>query len=218
MSPNNNTKTILIEACVDSLAQALRAEALGAARLELCASLDVGGTTPSFSLIEEVIQKVKIPVKVMVRPRGGNYVYSEEEFDDMIRSIRRLKNIGVKEIVTGILNKDKEIDLERMQKISNVSSGMDITFHKAIDDTKVPFKELEQLKKIKNIKSILTSGAALTATAGINNLRRMITLCGDRFQIIVAGKVTKDNLPRLHKEIGATEYHGRLIVGDLNAE
>jgi len=216
MSPNSNTKTIVIEACVDSLAQALRAEALGAARLELCASLDVGGTTPSFSLIEEVLQKVKIPIKVMVRPRGGDFVYSAEEFDDMIRSIRILKNIGVKEIVTGILNEDKEIDLERMQKISNVSMGMDITFHKAIDDTKVPFKELEQLKKVKNIKSILTSGASSTATAGINNLRRMITLSGDRFSIIVAGKVTKDNLPRLHKEIGAKEYHGRLIVGDLD--
>lgn len=216
MSPKSNSKTIVIEACVESLAQALKAEAQGAARIELCASLDIGGTTPSFSLIEEVISQVKIPVKVMVRPRGGDFVYSDEEFDDMIRSVRILKNIGVKEFVTGILTEKKEIDLERMQKISQVATGMDITFHKAIDDTKIPFRELENLKKIKNVKSILTSGASSSATAGINNLRRMVTLSGDRFSIIVAGNVTKDNLDRLHKEIGAFEYHGRLIVGDLD--
>ncbi len=215
MPPKSNAKTMILEACVDSLAQSIRAEAQGAERLELCASLDIGGVTPSFSLIEEIIEKVKIPVKVMVRPRGGDFVYSNEEFDDMLRTIKILRNIGVKEIVTGILNEDREVDLDRMQRISNLAVGMDITFHKAIDDTKVPFKELEQLKKIKNIKSILTSGAANSATAGINNLRRMITLSGDRFSIIVAGKVTQDNIARLHKEIGATEYHGRLIVGDL---
>lgn len=216
MSPNSNTKPIVLEACVDSLAQSLKAQAQGAERLELCAALDVGGTTPSFSLIEEIIQKVSIPVKVMVRPRGGDFVYSDEEFEDMIRTIKILKNIGVHEIVTGILNKDKEVDLERMQKISQVASGMDITFHKAIDETKIPLRELEQLKKIKNVKSILTSGASTSATAGVNTLKRMMTLSGDRFAIIVAGKVTKDNLNRLHTELGASEYHGRLIVGDLD--
>jgi len=207
---------ILKEACVETLAETKQAAQKGAHRIELCGDLSVGGVTPDFGLIEKVLREVDLPVKVMIRPRGGDFVYSERELEQMKKSIRRCKEIGVKEIVCGILLPDGTIDIARLQSLAYEAAPMQICIHKAIDETPDPVREIERLKAIPQVISILTSGKAATAEEGIPVLKQLLRTCGDRLQLIVAGKVTDENLLALHAEIGAAAYHGRKIVGKLN--
>lgn len=206
---------IIKEACVGDLNQAINAEKNGADRIELCARLDLGGITPPRKLIEDCLQHLSIPIKVMIRPRGGNFIYTPEEIDTMIQDINMCKDLGIPEIVTGLLNENQEIDMEGMLSLSANVAEMPITFHKAIDETSDYKSAIEQLKKIQQVKFLLTSGQASTANDGIENLKEMITICGNEICVVVAGKVTNHNIEDLHSKINAKEYHGKLIVGTL---
>ena len=206
---------IIKEACVGDLNQAINAEKNGADRIELCARLDLGGITPPRKLIEDCLQHLSIPIKVMIRPRGGNFIYTPEEIDTMIQDINMCKDLGIPEIVTGLLNENQEIDMEGMLSLSANVAEMPITFHKAIDETSDYKSAIQQLKKIQQVKFLLTSGQASTANDGIENLKEMITICGNEICVVVAGKVTNHNIEDLHSKINAKEYHGKLIVGTL---
>ena len=207
---------IIKEACVGSLNQAINAEKNGADRIELCARLDLGGTTPTKQLIEDCLDQVNIPIKVMIRPRGGNFIYTQAEIDTMIQDINMCKALGIPEIVTGLLNKENQVDIDGMISLAANVGELPITFHKAIDEV-TDFKlALEQLKKIPQVKFLLTSGQKTTADEGVNNLKEMISICGDDIIVIAAGKVTNHNIMQLHEKLNAKEYHGKLIVGDLS--
>lgn len=206
---------IIREACVETLTQCLNAEKNGADRLELCGDLAVGGITPAQDILESVLAQVRIPVKVMVRPRGGNFVHSPVEIEQIKQDIKMCHRLGVREIVCGFLTQSGEIDRELTAEIAALAAPLRITFHKAIDETPDIFAAVKTLKTITGVTSILSSGGVKTAAAGAETLRRMQEHCGDKIQLIAAGKVTQQNLTGLHARIGTQEYHGRLIVGAL---
>jgi len=207
---------MIIEACVESYEEAVRAQELGASRLELCACLEVGGTTPDYDLIKKVMETVKIPVKVMIRPRGGNFIYTQKELSTMINNILKCKSLGVEEIVFGILTDNNEMNLTQTKDLAELADPMSITIHKAIDRVVDPEGTIKSLREIPNVVGVLTSGQAPTAVEGIRMLKKMLNSCGEDIELIVAGKVTPENLPFLIDEIGAKAYHGRKIVGSLS--
>ncbi len=203
------------EACVESFQEALRAEELGAERIELCARLDLGGLTPSYSLIESVKKYLKIPIMVMIRPRGGNFIYSALELRIMQQSIQICKNLKINGIVLGLLDQHRKIDDNRIQKLVEEAYPLEVTFHKAIDDTSDLINAVKDLKKIEGITRVLSSGGAATALEGVTILNEMIDHADNQIIVIAAGKVTKENLNKVANKIHTHEFHGRKIVGPL---
>ena len=208
-------RNIVKEACVERLDEAILAEKNGADRIELCSRLDLDGLTPHRKMIQDVINSVKIPVKVMIRPRGGNFVYHGKELDVMKEDILYCKRVNVSGIVFGVLKDDKTVDLIATRLLTDMAAGLEITFHKAIDEVSSIFTELDRLRSIKEITNILTSGAADSAMRGSHTLKEMVTRYKGQLTIIAAGKISEQNIVKVHELIGAQEYHGRKIVGDL---
>ncbi|MEM7102327.1 MAG: copper homeostasis protein CutC [Bacteroidota bacterium] len=206
----------LIEACVESLKEALSAEAQGAHRIELCSRLDLDGLTPSRKLIREVIQALNIPVNVMIRPRAGNFVYSHVEIEKMQASIKFCKEIGANGVVFGILDNQNEVDITTTRILAELASPMQVTFHKAIDEVPDPIASVKVLNNIPSVTGILTSGQAKTAKDGHLVIKAMAKATLNHLTIIAAGKITNKNLENLHKLIGVNAYHGRKITGNLN--
>ena len=206
---------IIREVCVDSIDQAKEAERLGADRLELCSNLHLDGLTPKIDDVYKVIKTIKIPLKVMVRCRGGNFIYDDSEIFKMEKEIDLLKSIGVQEIVTGALTKSNYIDQNLTRRLVYRAFPMKVTFHKAIDYTHDMLDQINILSKIKGINSILTSGGAKNASEGVDKINKIINKFGDRFRIIAAGSITNKNLEILSKEIKTNEFHGKKIFGQL---
>ena len=205
----------LKEACVESLNQAVRAQGLNADRIEICRRLDLDGITPNHDIIIRAINTLKVPVKIMIRPREGNFIYNQEEFKKMISQIKFCKSIGVSEVVFGALTNTGEIDVNLVARMAEFSHPMRVTFHKAIDYSKDILNGIEALCKISNITSILTSGGKKSVLDAKSLLRKIISEFSAEINIIVAGKITNLNLKKVHEQIGATEYHGKRIVGKL---
>ena len=199
------------EACVESFEKALEAQNNGADRIELCENLSVGGTTPSYGTVKICLEKLNIPIFPMIRARGGNFVYSKDEIEIMKEDIKVFKDLGVKGLVLGCLTSDNKIDLELTKTLVNLAYPMEITFHKAIDEISNPLDYIEDLVNI-GIKRILTSGGKATALEGKDLINDMIKKSNGRLKIVVAGKVTKENLNDLSNLISADEFHGKLIV------
>lgn len=199
------------EACVEFFDGAKRAEENGANRVELCENLSVGGTTPSYGTVKLCLEKLNIDIFPMIRPRGGNFIYSDDEIEIMKEDIKVFKNLGVKAVVFGILTEDNKINLKQMEELVNLSHPMEVTFHKAIDELENPLDWIEDLIKI-GVKRILTSGCKVTALEGKDMINKMIEKANGKLKIVVAGKVTKENLAELEKLIPANEFHGKQIV------
>jgi copper homeostasis protein len=211
---NYQRSTMLLEACVENLSEALIAEKRGAGRIELCDNLAAGGTTPSYGTIVTCKKHLSIPVIVMIRPRGGNFVYSLPEVECMLEDIRICKMAGADGIATGVLTPGGEIDLPLLRRLINEAGPLQITFHKAIDETNDIRSEIQKLTGT-GVNRVLTSGGAPTALEGSQMLKELITLTSGSPVILTAGKVTADNLDALSKLIPSSEFHGRKIVGDL---
>ena len=206
---------VLLEACVENLDQALLAEQKNADRIELCGRLDLGGITPSRDMIISSVKNLRIPAKIMIRPRGGNFIYSDSEVELMISDIIFCKENGVGEIVLGTLTDRGEVDVPLISSLSSLADPMKVTFHKAIDDVNDFMRSLEELSTLKTIESVLTSGTGKNAILGKPLLKKAIEMFSGTLSIIAAGSITNENLEKVHKEIGAKEYHGKRIVGDL---
>lgn len=200
------------EACVENIAEALAAQRNGAHRLEFCADLAADGLTPPWEMVRDLLPQLHIPVKVMIRPRAGDFCYSPTELATMKESIRRFQTLPIAGIVTGLLRPDQTIDFPALKALAEVAAPLPITFHKAIDLVADRRAAIAGLKKIPGLTSILTSGGAATAALGAAALREMIAVAGADLRIIAAGKVSAENLSTLHQKIGAPEYHGRRIV------
>ena len=199
------------EKCIGSFLEALEAQELGAERVELCDNLTEGGTTPSYGTIKMVVEKLNIPAFVIIRPRGGDFYYTHEEIEIMKEDIKICKELGVKGVVIGALNRDNTINYDAIKDMIDLAKPMSITFHKAIDELENPVTEVKKLANL-GVNRILTSGTKETALEGKNILREMIKEAGEDIIIIVAGKVTKDNLNEISNLIPAKEYHGKKIV------
>lgn len=185
---------------------AINAEKGGASRLELCSNLVEGGTTPSLGLLKVIKEKVNIPIYVMIRPRGGDFVYSEDDFQVMKEDLMILKENGADGIVFGILTPDGDIDVSRSKEMMEISFPLPVTFHRAYDMTRDPFASLDTLISL-GFKRVLTSGQDSTALEGLPLLTRLIEHAQDRIKIIPSGGITERNVERILKESGAKEFH-----------
>ena len=203
------------EVCVDTQGQALRAQAQGADRIELCARLDLDGLTPDAAFIRFALDSLRIPVHVMIRPRGGDFVYTEAELRQMREEIAYCKAQGVPGVVFGVLRPDHTLDIPAITELTRLAHPMKVVVHKAIDRTPDPVEALRALLEIGGIHSVLTSGGAATALEGAEVLQQMLAIAGDRIQVMVAGKVTRENLAQVDALFHAREYHGRLLAGPL---
>ena len=206
---------IIREACVGSVEQAMIAEKRKADRVELCSRLDLDGLTPDRNIIERTTNLLSIPVKVMIRPKSENFIYSKQDILKMESEIDFCKKIGVSEVVFGMLNENSEVDIELTSAIAKKAAPMDITFHKAIDDVNDIKRGLERLSNVKEVTSILTSGGKDSALNGQDMIKDIIRQFSSRFKIIAAGGITDENLNLVHSCIDSTEYHGKRIVGQL---
>lgn len=206
------TKNLIFEACVETLKDALTAEKQGANRIELCSELIEDGLTPSPELTRQCLQNLSIPIMAMVRPRGGNFVYSEDEIRQMESEIEFFKQASVAGVVFGLLTPENAIDLKNTARLAKLAAPLDITFHKAIDYTTNILNSFQELNSIDEITRVLTSGGKDTAWNGREVLKQMQTLSGRRIKIIAAGKITPENRHQIAKFTGVSEMHGKRIV------
>lgn len=183
---------MLVEICANSLESAINAEKAGADRIELCSELGVGGITPSFGLIEKVVEELSIPVHVLIRPRSGDFSYSEEEFEVMLKDIRVCRSLGIKGIVSGALNRDFTLDEEKTSHLIKEAEDMIFTFHRAFDWVKDP---LETFKTIEDLGAdyVLSSGQKSSAQKGLSLLEKLLKLSAV-CKIMPGGGVNKNNL------------------------
>ena len=200
--------SVLIEACVDSIESALAAVEGGADRLELCDNLGVGGTTPSEQLLRTVKERVPIPVYAMIRPRGGAFVYSNDELAQMSQDIELVKSGGADGVVLGILDREHRVDLIRTRQFVDLAGDTPVTFHRAFD--LVPDKQaaLDALA-VAGVKRVLTSGGPATAEEGPSTLAQLVAHAGDRIVVLAGGNVRAHNVRDLVQRTGVREVHAR---------
>ena len=203
---------IIKEVCVDSFLDAVNAEEKGANRIELCARLDLDGLTPSKKLINKVFSNLNIPIRVMIRPKHPSFIYSDRDIQRMIEDINFCKKLGVDGIVLGCLNEDSNFNMKQINFLSEIAKPLNVIIHKAIDNTDSVLNSLLLLLKNKNINGILTSGGKTFAIDAIENLKKMLDLAPDNFEIISAGGITHKNIDELHSLIQGKYYHGKSII------
>lgn len=197
---------MLIEACVDSVDSAVAAERGGANRVELCAALLEGGLTPSAGAIALARQRLDIGLHVIIRPRGGDFLYTDAEHDVMLRDIDIAKDAGADGVVIGVLEADALIDVARTKELTTRARPMSVTFHRAFDMTRDPYTALETLIDI-GVDRILTSGQEESAMAGLELLRALVERASDRIVIMPAGNIHENNIAKIAKASGASELH-----------
>ncbi|MGI8497713.1 MAG: copper homeostasis protein CutC [Gemmatimonadaceae bacterium] len=201
-------RSILVEACIDSVASALAAERGGAGRLELCAGLADGGTTPSAGMITAVKAHVTLPLFVIVRPRGGGFEHSEEELDVMHREISAAKELGVDGIVVGALRSDGRVHLEVTRALVEKAAPLPVTFHRAFDQTPDRAEALDDLVRC-GVHRVLTSGGAATAMDGRDEIALLVARSAGRIQIMAGGGIREETVQAVVRRSGVREIHVR---------
>jgi copper homeostasis protein len=181
----------------------------GADRIELCANLKEGGTTPSLGMIQQCRHLFGIEIYPIIRPRGGDFLYTEEEFAIMINDIKKCKEADCDGVVTGFLNTDGSIDIERTAEVVKIAYPMKVTFHRAFDRCKDPFEALEKLIAC-GCTRILTSGQKPAAMDGVKLISELTKAAANRITIMPGSGVRKENIKELAKLTGCTEFHSSL--------
>ncbi len=203
------------EVCVDNIEDAMRAVDLGANRIEYCSKLNEEGLTPEIEDVKYLLKNINIPLRIMIRPHSKSFNYSETDISIMLRDISTFKKIDIDGIVIGCLNKDDEIDLKKINLLIEKARPLKVIFHKAIDITSDPLKSLKNLIKYSNIDGVLTSGGFKKAEDGVKLLKKMLDICPINFELIIAGKITSENIHKINQKLSAKFYHGKKIVGVL---
>jgi copper homeostasis protein len=199
---------ILVEACVDSVASALAAERGGAGRLELCDNLFDGGTTPSAGMISAVKAAVRIPVFVIVRPRGGGFVYTNDELGVMRLDIEAAKMLGANGVVVGALTRDARVDVEQLFTLVAAAGGLPVTFHRAFDLARDQQQALESLMQC-GVSRVLTSGGAGTVLEGVGAITSLVRRAAGQIEVMAGGGVREDNVQEIVQRTGVREVHVR---------
>jgi copper homeostasis protein len=195
-----------IEVCCFSVVSAIIAEKTGADRIELCDNYYEGGTTPSYASIKLAIKELNIPVNIIVRPRGGDFLYSDIEYELIKEDVLIAKKLNANGIVIGFLNTDGSIDIERTKEIIEIAKPMEVTFHRAFDRCKNPLDALEQLIEL-GVDRILTSGQKKTAIEGIDLLSELVKKANNRIIIMPGSGINDKNISKLITKTKAIEYH-----------
>jgi copper homeostasis protein len=198
-----------LEICVDSVDSAIAAESGGAQRVELCSALDEGGLTPSLGMIRAVRAGIRIRLHVMIRPRGGDFVYSEQELAVMRDDIPLAAAAGADGVVFGLLDEDSEVDVQRTRSLVELSRPMQVTFHRAFDMTRDPMAALEKVIQT-GANRILTSGAQADAMRGRTQLRALVQAAGNRIGVMAGGGIRPGNVQQIVQETGVVEIHSGL--------
>lgn len=198
--------TPIIEGCVDSHASALAACRGGADRLELCANLAIGGTTPSRALFKQVRRDCAVRINVLIRPRFGDFLYSEAELEEMEEEIKAFRDLGANGAVIGVLTPEGALDEERMRRLTDAAGGMDVTLHRAFDMTRDPFAALEAAVRL-GCRTILTSGQARSALEGAEVLRELTLRAAGRIGIMAGCGVRRENIRAIHERAGVWAFH-----------
>ncbi|MBQ4913975.1 copper homeostasis protein CutC [Maribacter sp. MMG018] len=195
---------MLVEVCANSLESALNAQKAGADRIELCSELAVGGITPSYGLLKLIREQISIPVHVLIRPRSGDFTYSDLEFEIMMRDISLCVEMGFDGVVSGVLHKDYSLDGKRTEDLVRASANLNFTFHRAFDWVRQPLHTLRSLEDM-GVSYVLTSGQKKSALAGIELLQE---LNGRASNIVVMpGSGINDNNAAVFKEKGFKAVH-----------
>lgn len=196
----------IIEICLESVESVIAAEKGGADRVELCSDLFEGGLTPTIGTVKTALRKSNIKINAMIRPRGGDFCYSDEEFEVMKEDIRAFKETGINGIVFGILTPEGDVDVKRSKEIIELARPLAVTFHRAFDMTRDPYKSLEELIEL-GVDRVLTSGQEATVPEGADLLEELVQIAGDRIIVMPGCGITERNFPKLRDKIKAKEYH-----------
>ena len=196
----------ILEACVDSVESALSAAKGGADRLELCGSLVIGGTTPNPWLFQEIRKHTDIRIHALIRPRFGDFCYTDEEFILIREAVKEFRRLGAEGVVIGILKPDGTLNMEQMKRLMEDAEGMSVTLHRAFDVCADPYETMEQAISL-GIDTILTSGQKNICTAGADLLKDPVEKSAGRITIQVGSGVNADVIRELQPKTGATAFH-----------
>lgn len=196
----------LLEVCVDSVESAIIATREGASRLELCSNLIIGGTTPTLPFFKEVRKQCDNIIHVLIRPRYGDFCYSEYECAVILEEVKQFKEAGADGVVIGILKEDGRLNSGWMEKLQSVAGRMSITLHRAFDVCSNPIETLEEAKKL-GIHTILTSGQKNTCLEGIPLLRELMERADGKIDILAGSGIDSTVIKQIYSETGITSYH-----------
>jgi copper homeostasis protein len=199
----------ILEITVESLDTALAAERGGADRIELCAELIHGGITPTVATLRKVHEELEIPIFCIIRPRAGDFAYSEKEFATTKRDIAVARDLGIEGVVLGILRSDRSVDVERTAELVQWARPLEVTFHRAFDDTPDLIQALEHVIATEATR-ILTTGGAATAMDGATTLKRLVETAGPRIAIMPGGGLDAANVAEIAAQTQAWEFHSGL--------
>ncbi|MDR2979260.1 MAG: copper homeostasis protein CutC [Bacteroidales bacterium] len=207
---------MILEICANSVQSAVNADLAGADRIELCQNLNEGGTTPSFASIKYCVEHLRLKTFVLIRPRAGDFCYSDLEFEIVKNDILQCKKIGVHGVVVGFLNRDYTIDVEKTKRIVELAVPMEVTFHRAFDICNLHWQSLEDVIGT-GCHRILTSGFHPTAIEGVKELIVLKNQAAGRIKLLVGSGVNSRNINELIRKTGLTEFHAsaKKIVKDI---
>ncbi|MGA8531663.1 MAG: copper homeostasis protein CutC [Acidobacteriaceae bacterium] len=198
-----------LEICIDSVESAIAAERGGADRVELCSDLLEGGITPSAGLIATVRRSIGIGVFVMIRPRGGDFFYTDAEFAVMQQDIQRARDLGADGVVLGVLTEEATVDVARTAALVRLADPLPVTFHRAIDMTPDPVSALEAIIEA-GARRVLTSGGAAEVTEGLDMAAAMVAAAGERLAVMVGSGINLETIPAVAAATAASEFHAAL--------
>ena len=216
------TGRVQVEICVGDVASAIAAESGGADRIELCDNLSVGGTTPSAGTIAESCRRLTIPVHVLIRPRAGDFIYSEPEIAAMRHDIHVAKSLGAAGVVLGALTPKAAVDLELTAELIALARPLSVTFHKAFDQTLEPLGALDLLITL-GVNRVLTSGGKMTALEGIETLAHLVRHAHEKISIMAGGQLSTSNLETVIRQSRVKEVHlgsaaSRTIASSMSSQ
>ena len=200
---------MIIEVCAESYEYAVKAEKAGADRIELCKDLHLDGLTPDYESAKRTIDTLNIPIFILIRPREGDFVYSNEEFELIKNDIVKFKEMGCKGIVSGVLSTDQSIDIKRTKELVELSKPLDFTFHRAFDIVSNPLMEIEKLIEI-GVNRVLTSGQKEKAVDGLVLLKQLNIISKNRIKIMPGSGINKSNIVNF---LNFEEIHGSFKNG-----
>lgn len=202
-----------LEICSDSVESALAAERGGATRIELCSNLVIGGTTPSPKLFEEIRKVSDIGVHALIRPRFGDFCYTDYEHSIIKEEVKMFRELGAEGVVIGILNSDGSLNMKAMDELMEEAGDMSVTLHRAFDVCRDPYEALDQAISL-GINTILTSGQKNSCVEGISVLKELKERSEGRISILAGAGVSSDVIEKIYRETGITDYHmsGKILL------
>ncbi|WP_434359045.1 copper homeostasis protein CutC [Parasalinivibrio latis] len=198
--------SVTVEVCIDNIDSLSRAIAGGANRIELCASLVAGGLTASAGYMKQAAKLSNVPVYAIIRPRQGDFYFSDNDIEIMLADIHQAKQAGLQGVVIGALNQDATVNQSAVEEMMKTAGGMGVTFHRAIDQCSDLYNGLDFLMS-QGVERVLTSGQAVNAVEGIPVLKKMVMYCGSRLSVMPGAGVSPENAAQIIRETGAREIH-----------